>query len=101
MFKEQESWRSVESNLFSNIHKISVSDVDAEEIEAIHKISVSDVDAEEIEARLWPDNSSSSSKDLRRNQQTSQRGRTIHGADVPEEQVENSDQDQGNRKCEK
>ena len=49
MFKEQESWRSVESNLFSNIHKISVSDVDAEE----------------IEARLWPDNSSSSSKDLR------------------------------------
>ena len=23
-----------------------------------HKISVSDVDAEEIEARLWPDNSS-------------------------------------------
>ena len=55
----------MESNLFSNIHKISVSDVDAEEIEAIHKISVSDVDAEEIEARLWPDNSSSSSKDLR------------------------------------
>ena len=65
MFKEQESWRSVESNLFSNIHKISVSDVNAEEIEAIHKISVSDVDAEEVEARLWPDNSSSSSKDLR------------------------------------
>ena len=32
---------------------------------------------------------------------TSQRGRTIHGADVPEEQVENGDQDQGNRKCEK
>ena len=50
MFKEQESWRSVESNLFSIIHKISASDVDAEEIEAIHKISVSDVDAEEIEA---------------------------------------------------
>ena len=85
MFKEQESWRSVGSNLFSNFHKISVSDVDAEE----------------IEARLWPYNSSSSSKDLRRNQQTSQRGRTIHGADGPEEQVENGDQDQGNRKCKK
>ena len=55
----------MESNLFSIIHKISALDVDAEEIEAIHKISVSDVDAEEIEARLWPDNSSSSSKDLR------------------------------------
>ena len=53
------------SNLFSIIHKISASDVDAEEIEASHKISVSDVDAEEIEARLWPDNSSSSSEDLR------------------------------------
>ena len=65
MFKEQESWRSVESNLFSIIHKISASDVDAEEIEAIHKIMGSDVDAEEIEARLWPDNSSSSSEDLR------------------------------------